>query len=123
MKSETLVYYCLKKSLKFSVSSLWFMVIQLSFSCHTIVIHSHTIVRLCAEAGEQLCDHCIYYCVTIVIIVLCFWFRVFSLWLLKPSNPKLQTIFIYLFQSISVLFISMFSFIVLFRDKILKVNF
>ena len=39
--------------------------------CHSIVIHSHTIVSICNAVRKQLCDHCINYCVTIVIIVHC----------------------------------------------------
>ena len=29
--------------------------------CHSIVIHSHTIVSICNAVRKQLCDHC-YYC-------------------------------------------------------------
>ena len=40
-----------------------------------IVIHSHTIVSICNTVRKQLCDHCINYCVTIVIIVHCSLFK------------------------------------------------
>ena len=76
--------------------------------CHSIVIHSHTIVSICNAVRKQLCDHCINYCVTIVIIVHWF-FSISSIFLLNPINLVFSILFSQSFQSFFTIFSILFS--------------
>jgi len=62
VSGSLLTAYCLL----FTVYCLLFTVQKNSLS-----FNSHTIVSICNAVRKQLCDHCINYCVTIVIIVHC----------------------------------------------------
>ena len=75
--------------------------------CHSIVIHSHTIVSICNAVRKQLCDHCINYCVTIVIIVHWF-FSISSIFLLNPINLVFSILFSQSFQSFFTIFSILF---------------
>ena len=93
--------------------------------CHSIVIHSHTIVSICNAVRKQLCDHCINYCVTIVIIVHCSLFTDYCL--LFTDYCLLITVYCLLFTDYCLLFtvycLLFFFNLVFYYSLILKIYF